>query len=48
MTVSLVCPENWWTGEEFVVTSGGFENMEVGMLDRRCGFLREVAADVPI
>jgi hypothetical protein len=41
-------PENWKTGEEFVVKSGGFENVGVEMLDKRCGFWREVADDVPI
>jgi hypothetical protein len=41
-------PENWATGEEFVIKSDGFENVKVEMLDKRCGFWREVAADVPI
>jgi hypothetical protein len=41
-------PENWQTGEEFVIESGGFENIKVEMLNERCGFWREVAADVPI
>lgn len=41
-------PENWATGEEFVIKSDGFENVKVEMLDKRCEFWREVAADVPI
>jgi hypothetical protein len=41
-------PENWQAGEEFMIESGGFENVKVEMLDNRCGFWREVAADVPI
>lgn len=31
-----------------MIESGGFENVKVEMLDNRCGFWREVAADVPI
>ena len=41
-------PDNWRTGEEFVIESGGFDNIKVNMLNERCGFWREVAADVPI
>jgi len=41
-------PENWRTGEEFVILPDGFENVEVDMLNARCGFWREVADDVPI
>jgi hypothetical protein len=41
-------PENWKTGEEFVILPNGFENVEVDMLNTRCGFWREVADDVPI
>jgi hypothetical protein len=41
-------PENWRTGEEFVILPDGFENLEVSMLNARCGFWREVADDVPI
>ena len=40
--------DNWRTGEEFVIESGGFDNIKVNMLNERCGFWREVAADVPI
>ncbi|KAE9381572.1 putative carboxylesterase [Stipitochalara longipes BDJ] len=41
-------PENWQTGEEFVIRSDGFENAKVDLLDKRCGFWRAVASDVPI
>jgi hypothetical protein len=41
-------PENWRTGEEFVILPDGFENVKVDMLNARCGFWREVADDVPI
>lgn len=41
-------PENWATGEESVIESSGFENVKVDMLNKRCGFWRQVAADVPI
>jgi hypothetical protein len=44
----LEVPENWRTGEEFVILPNGFENVEVDMLNTRCGFWREVADDVPI
>lgn len=40
--------ENWGTGEEFVIESSGFENVRVDTLNKRCGFWRQVAADVPI
>lgn len=41
-------PESWRTGEEFVIETNGFKNVNVNMLDNRCGFWREIAADVPI
>jgi hypothetical protein len=41
-------PENWRTGEEFVIRENGFGNLDVGGLDDRCGFWRQVAGDVPI
>jgi len=44
-------PENWRTGEEFVIESGGFDNVRVdgvSGLDVRCGLWRSVAGDVPI
>jgi len=31
-----------------VIKSDGFENVKVDMLDKRCGFWREVAVNVPI
>lgn len=31
-----------------MIKSDGFDNIKVEMLDNRCGFWREVAADVPI
>jgi hypothetical protein len=33
---------------KFIIKSDRFENVKVEMLDKRCGFWREVAADVPI
>jgi len=41
-------PENRRTGEEFVIRESGFGNLDVGGLDDRCGFWRQVARDVPI
>lgn len=41
-------PENWKTGEEFVIEADGFENLRVDELSERCGFWRQVADDVPI
>jgi hypothetical protein len=41
-------PENWRTGEEFVIEANGFENVKVPQLNERCGFWRQVADDVPI
>ncbi|CZR50891.1 probable carboxylesterase [Phialocephala subalpina] len=41
-------PENWRTGEEFVVEADGFEKLKVDELGERCGFWRQVADDVPI
>ncbi len=41
-------PENWLTGEECVIESGGFDDIKVEMLNERCGFWRKVAADMPI
>ena len=41
-------PENWRTGEEFVVEADGFEKLKVDELGERCGFWRQVAKDVPI
>ncbi|MCJ1371785.1 hypothetical protein MMC20_003004 [Loxospora ochrophaea] len=36
------------TGEEFVVESDGFENVQIGMLESRCAFWRGVAGKVPV
>lgn len=36
------------TGEEFVVRTGGFANVGIGMLEERCEFWRSVAGRVPI
>lgn len=41
-------PENWRTGEEFVIESTGFANVRVDQLNARCGFWRQVANDIPI
>jgi hypothetical protein len=41
-------PENWRTGQEFVIQADGFETVNVDELNRRCGFWRQVADDVPI
>ena len=41
-------PENWRTGEEFVIESAGFANVRVDQLNERCGFWRQVANDIPI
>ncbi|KUJ22560.1 carboxylesterase [Mollisia scopiformis] len=41
-------PENWRTGEEFVILADGFQDLKVEMLGERCGFWRSVSADVPI
>ncbi|TVY82677.1 Carboxylesterase patB [Lachnellula suecica] len=42
-------PENWRTGEEFVIEADGFGTADVGQfLDKRCGFWRQVAGDVPV
>ena len=41
-------PENWRTGEEFVIEADGFENVRVDQLNERCGFWRQVADDIPI
>jgi hypothetical protein len=41
-------PENWRTGEEFVIEASGFENVRVDQLNARCGFWRQVADDIPL
>lgn len=41
-------PENWKTGEEFVIEADGFVDLRVDELNERCGFWRQVADDVPI
>ncbi|KAH8815335.1 carboxylesterase [Xylogone sp. PMI_703] len=41
-------PENWRTGEEYVVESSGFANVRVDELNKRCGFWRQVANHVPV
>jgi hypothetical protein len=41
-------PENWRTGEEFVILQNGFDNVKVDDLNKKCGFWRQVANDVPI
>ncbi|KAL3426776.1 carboxylesterase [Phlyctema vagabunda] len=41
-------PENWRTGEEFVVKTDGFETAKVDSLNERCGFWRQVADSIPI
>lgn len=41
-------PDSWKTGEEFVITSGGFLNLKADQLAKRCEFWRELACDIPI
>ncbi|TVY41690.1 putative secreted lipase [Lachnellula occidentalis] len=41
-------PENWETGQEFVIQEEGFRNLRVQELNERCGFWRQVAGDVPV
>jgi len=41
-------PENWRTGEEFVIQENEFGDSRVAELNERCGFWRQVAGDVPI
>lgn len=41
-------PENWRTGEEFVIEADGFANVRVDQLNERCGFWRQVANDIPV
>jgi hypothetical protein len=41
-------PESRRTGEEYVIQTNGFENVETTILAERCRTWRELAASVPI
>jgi hypothetical protein len=36
------------TGKEFVISSGGFTNVEIAELEKRCAFWASVAGSVPV
>jgi hypothetical protein len=35
-------------GEEFVVVDGGFDNVEVSLLEERCAFWRSLGRKIPV
>jgi carboxylesterase type B len=41
-------PDSWKTGEEFVVSATGLQNVKADMLAEKCAFWRELACDIPI